>query len=96
MTTKDRRMAKFTKSNALSACNIKMKKTKRLIIADDFLEKIKEQVRKIKKTISKKKKKIIRILEGGIVKKIRSKRENKIERKAIFNIQVFLRILLFI
>lgn len=87
-------MAKFIRSNALSICNIKIKKTKRLIIADDFLEKIKEQVRKMEEAISKGKKKIIRILEGGIVKKMRIKRKSKNKRNAIFNIQDLLAALL--
>lgn len=86
---KERRMAKLIRSNALSICNIKIRKTKRLIIADDFLDKIKEQIRKMEEVISKRKKKIIRILEGGVVKKMTIKRENNNKRIAVFNIKPF-------
>jgi hypothetical protein len=90
---KERRTAKFIGSNNLRIFMIKTKKTNKLTMKDAFLDRIKVHNVKTEQAISNRKKKTTKILLGGIVKKIKIKRNSKNKQNASFIIKFFLSIL---
>jgi uncharacterized lipoprotein NlpE involved in copper resistance len=56
---KERRIAKLMRSNILMICKIKSEKINTLIMKEVFLGKMKEEIRKMEETISKRKIKMI-------------------------------------